>query len=643
MAGLVSVLTNLSPTMTVHRDIDNGATESLRTYSSGPVRFSLPAPESTRRDLLICLLLAVCTLAVFWPVVSHDFVNYDDTLYVTENPQVQAGLTKAGLAWAFGRLTGEGTYWHPLTWVSHMLDCELYGLRPGGHHLTNLLFHVANSILLFIVLKRMTGASYKSALVAALFALHPFQVDSVAWIAERKNLLSAFFGMLTLLAYIRYVEQPNPWRYGLVLLCFILSLMAKPLLVTLPCVLLLLDFWPLRRWTFRRCASRQQKAETSQPNFRPFARPSVIQLVGEKLPLFVLAAVSSIVTFISHQSLGVLISARHLSWMERVGNALVSYWRYIRKMIWPSDLAVFYPYSGAWPFWQVAGAGLLLVSVSVLVASRARNRSYLLVGWLWFLGTLLPFIGLVQASVQSMADRFVYVPLIGLFIMLAWGVPDCLAAQRLRRVTLPVAAIAILSAYSVATWFQVGHWRNSENLFRHAIEVTANNFVAHNNLGNALALRGQTNEAVAHYIEALRIEPNYPDPHGNLGLILASQGQIREAVAHYREALRIDPASAGTLNNLAWLLASHQDPQFRDGAEAVSLAERACQLTGNRKAIMVGTLAAAYAEAGRFTDAIITAEKARDIALAAGEKELASKNQALLERYRRKRPVRESP
>ena len=365
-----------------------------------------PAADSTRRNsILICALLVFGTVAVYWQVSGHEFVGYDDPLYVTANPHVQAGLTKTGLAWAFGKIAGEGTYWHPVTWMSHMLDCELFGVKPAPPHLENLFFHIVNALLLLVVLNRMTGVLWKSAVVAALFALHPLQVDTVAWVAERKNLLSTFFMLLGLLAYIRHARLRKLTSYIPVVICFGLGLMCKPMLVTFPLLLLLLDYWPFRR--------------SQDENVSALRR--LIFLTVEKLPLFLMSAASGLVTIAAHDKLKLLISTEQFSLPARLANAAVSYVRYLGKTIWPSNLSVFYPYPGGWAGWEVTGAALILVTISILAVRCAKRFPYLLAGWLWFLVALLPVIGIVQAGVQSIADRFMYVPLIGLLVASVWG------------------------------------------------------------------------------------------------------------------------------------------------------------------------------------------------------------------------------
>ena len=484
-----------------------------------------------RREGVVCLFLVIAVLAVYWQVGDHEFVNYDDKDYITENQHVQAGLTLKSIAWAFTS-THAGN-WHPLTWLSHMLDCQIYGLNPCGHHFTSVFFHILNSILLFLVFKRMTRAFWKSAFVAALFAIHPLHVESVAWVAERKDVLSTFFWMLTMGAYILYVENPGIKKYLLTVLLFALGLMAKPMLITLPFVLLLLDYWPLGRFNKWSLA---------------------LQLIQEKIPLFVLAAASSIVTFFIQQSGGAVESLDVLPLTIRISNALVSYVSYIGKMILPHNLAVLYPHPDMPPVWQVAGACLLLVFVSFIAVKTLKCYPYFAVGWLWYLGTLVPVIGLVQVGLQSMADRYTYIPLTGIFIIIAWGVSDLAAKWRYKKEGFAAASAILLSILMALTWFQLKHWINSVTLFRHAINVTKNNSVAHNNLGTALKDHGKLSEAIKHYTEALRIRPKYVDAHYNLGNAFVRRSRISEAISHYTEAVRIKPNDAEVRNNLGSVL-----------------------------------------------------------------------------------------
>ena len=568
----------------------------------------------------LCLLLALVTAAVFWPVARFDFVNYDDSDYVTANAHVQSGLKWANVRWAL--TTGHASNWHPLTWLSHSLDCQLFGQSAGAHHLVSAGFHLANTLLLFLVLRQMTGALWRSALVAALFALHPLHVESVAWVSERKDVLSGFFFLLTLWAYSAYVssvggrgageadglgttdygprttDRPSRFTfhvsrlYLLALLLFALGLMSKPMLVTLPFVLLLLDYWPLGRVSGVRCqvsgeagrARPHASAPLNHPT-NPVRRPSLAQalrLVLEKLPFLALSAASSVITFVVQRKGGAVSTS--LSAGERIANALVSYLRYIGKMFWPVELSVLYPHPGHWPTWHVAASACALVAVSFAVLALARSRQYLAVGWLWFCGMLIPAIGLVQVGIQSMADRYTYLPLIGLFIMLVWGLgelgvirtepadsstpPKTVPAEqsKIDRNVLTLAAtflkpglavLAILSvvACAVLTGFQLQHWRSSEALFQHAVRVTKNNYLAYNNLGFYLSGKGKVAEAMENYRKSLEINPAYEDAHNNLGYALAGQKKYAEAIGHYEVALRIRPKHVEVHNNLGNALA----------------------------------------------------------------------------------------
>ncbi len=530
-----------------------------------------------RREGVVCLFLVIAILAVYWQVGNHKFVNYDDKDYITENQYVQAGLTLKSIAWAFTS-TDVGN-WHPLTWLSHMLDCQIYGLNPGGHHFTSVFFHILNSILLFLIFKRMTGAFWESAFVAAFFALHPLHVESVAWAAERKDVLSTFFWMLTMGAYILYVENPGIKKHLLTVLLFALGLMAKPMLITLPFVLLLLDYWPLGRFEIKNLDTTQGSEENLLKNTKSKKRKSrkrlarnvaqakkttgfnyqwslALPLVWEKIPLFVLAAVSSIVTFFVQQSGGAVSSLDVLPLFIRISNALVSYISYIVKMILPYNLAVLYPHPKDFSMWQVAGACLLLAFISFMAVKTFKRRPYFLVGWLWYLGTLVLVIGLVQVGAQSMADRYTYIPLTGIFIIIAWGVSDLIAGWRYKKEGLAAVSGIIISTLMVITWFQLRHWTNGITLFSHAINVTENNSIAHNNLGNALKNQGKISEAIKHYTEALRIKPRRAKVHSNLGNALADQGKTSEAIRHYYEALRIKPNYVLAHNNLGNVFAS---------------------------------------------------------------------------------------
>ncbi|MDB6021912.1 MAG: Tetratricopeptide 2 repeat protein [Pedosphaera sp.] len=545
--------------------------------------------DNGRQVWFICLALCLGTFLLYGAVLKHNFINFDDPIYVTENPFIQNGVTASTLSWAL--TTGHAGNWHPLTWISHALDCQIYGLKhPGGHHLTNLLFHIANTLLLFLVLRRMTGAVWRSAMVAALFAWHPLHVESVAWVAERKDVLSTLFWLLTLWAYARYVTESKVQSskskafYGAALLCFGLGLMSKPMLVTLPFVLLLLDFWPLKRSA--ECGVRSAELGTSSVVFVSRWR----HLVAEKVPFFAISLVLSVVTFLVQRQGGAVMEMNKFPLPIRVGNALMAYAGYLRKMFWPSDLAVFYPIPNSLPASHWLAAGALLAAVSVVAVALARTRPYFLFGWLWFLGTLVPVIGLVQVGSQSMADRYTYMPLVGIAIIFAWGVADLFCGRRLGRWNLSWAIFApVLAACVLMTWEQLPYWQNSETLFRHALAMTTNNVVAHIDLGRALDDAGRPDEAKAEFAAALRIEPESPatlnglgvhfakqgdmtnalgyyasalrnqpfygDAHYNLGNVLAHEGKLAEAADQYAEALRIKPDSPDAHNNLGAVLA----------------------------------------------------------------------------------------
>ena len=408
--------------------------------------------QHRRWKIIACLFLIVATLATYSDLRNHQFISFDDEVYVTSNLQVQAGLTFNGLSWAF--TTIDCTNWHPLTWLSHMLDCQLFGLNPQGHHLTNLVFHIANSLLLFLWLLSLTRALGCSFLVAALFALHPLNVESVAWVAERKNVLSTFFWLLTMWAYVWYVERPRLGRYMLILVCFSLGLMAKPMLVTLPVVLLLLDYWPLGRLSLQGLA-------VAEPSAKPGPGVTIRRLVFEKLPLFVISALSSVVTFYAAKVGGAISSFHDFPVTHRIANAMLAYISYLYMIFWPVHLSVLYPLRQYLPIWQALAAGLALAVLSLLALKQARLRPYLLVGWLWYLCTLFPVIGLVQVGNQAMADRYTYVPCIGLFIVLAWGMADLMARWSAAKFLFPVGAGVVLSALMICTWIQVSYWRDT--------------------------------------------------------------------------------------------------------------------------------------------------------------------------------------
>lgn len=514
-----------------------------------------------RSEIVISLLLIMMTLVPYWQVRNHEFISYDDDDYVTHNPFVRDGLTWQGVSWAFtSKLHG---HWHPVTWLSHMTDTELFGLNPAAHHLISVFFHIANTLLLFLVLKRMTGALLRSAFVAALFAIHPVHVEPVAWIADRKDVLCASFWMLATWGYIRYAQHPGFGRYLTVLVAFMLGLMAKPTVVTLPFVLLLIDYWPLGRFQLGEAGEEGSTQKTS-------AVPSIYQgrlfrrLIGEKVLLFVLAGSVVVLIVFSRQAYfgernireyGDALTQVKSTWASKTSDPFrfaVSYVSSAGKVLWPHNLATPYGRPEKAAFWAVAGAALFLLGASSLVVWKGRRYPYLPVGWFWYVITLLPVIKVVplQFGPGIMADRYVYLPYIGLYIVAAWGIPDLLAWCRYRRLVLGVCAGVMLSCFTVCTWLQVRHWKNSLTLFTHSVGVTANNWLAHNNLGAALERQGRIDEAIIHYSEAARIRPKASRLHNNLGAVLMKQGRIKEALECFSEAVRTNPNYADGHNNL---------------------------------------------------------------------------------------------
>jgi len=642
-----------------------------------------PVASRDRWPLLgVCVFLIAITWIVFGQTLHFEFINFDDGDYVYKNPEVARGLTLAGIVWAFTHL--HAANWHPVTWISHMLDCQLYGLSPGGHHLSNVVIHAATVILLFLVVRQMTGALWRSAFVAAVFAIHPLRVESVAWVAERKDMLSGLFFMLTIAAYIRYTRQSSPWSYGFLLLSLALGLMSKPMLVTVPVVLLLLDYWPLHRLTVPDDAKKA-----------PLRR----QLILEKLPLLVLVAASCALTLLAQK---VAIQAlTHLPSMTRIGNTITSYVVYVRQMLWPFDLTPYYPLRAE----DVAASKvllsfLLLVGISVIVFIHRRRR-YLVTGWLWYLVMLAPVIGILQVGNQAHADRYTYLPQIGLYLALAWGAGDLCVNWRHRRLIFGAFVVAILTALTFAARTQTSYWKESESLWSYTLTRTSNNAMAELNLGEALYKKGRVDEAIAHLTKAveiqpgnatihgslgvalltkgrrdeafahlreslqlnpdqapihsslgvallelgqpeesaahlrkaLEIDPNDGDAHYNLGNTLLQMGQASEAVIEYERAVRINPKDTQALNNLAWVLATWPGALIRDGTKAVELAERAESLTQRRSPVISGTLAAAYAEVGRFADAVKTGQRALQLAATEGNISRADSIRAQIEVY----------
>jgi tetratricopeptide (TPR) repeat protein len=486
------------------------------------------------RSFWVCIALTLTTAAVFYQVCTYDFINLDDADYVYENLNIQAGITPKAIKWAL--TTGYASNWHPLTWLSHMLDWQLFGPKAGGHHLTNLIFHIANTLLLFIVLKQMTHKLWPSAFVAVLFALHPLHVESVAWVAERKDVLSTFFWMLTMWAYVRFVSRPKIASYLLIVVFFALGLISKPMLVTLPFVLLLLDYWPLDRFSPKR---RKAGLKYSLP-----------YLLIEKTPLFAMTLASCIVTFIIQKKGGAMEWEKY-GLLIRLANASISYLQYINKMIWPARLAILYPHPNQnVSILYAMVSAVLLLAVTIFIFRFAKEHRYLVVGWLWYLGTLVPVIGLIQVGVQARADRYTYITLTGLFIIIAWGLPDLLAKWRYKKIALGLAALLIILVMSICTHFQLCHWQNSLTLFQHALDVTKDNYVVHFCIAGPLREQGKLNETIYHYSEAIRIKPNYTKAIINLGIALDEAGRIDEAIGEYQKCLQITPGEPMALNNL---------------------------------------------------------------------------------------------
>jgi tetratricopeptide (TPR) repeat protein len=663
------------------------------------------------RTVAVYLLLIGISLAVFSQTIHHDFVNFDDDLYVYNAPAIKAGLTLQGIAAAF--TSQHARNWHPLTTISHMLDCQLYGLSAGGHHATNVVLHTIAVLLLFHVLRKMTGAFWKSAILAALFAIHPLHVESVGWVSERKDVLSAVFFFLMLDAYVRYVRAASITRYLVVTALFVAGLMSKPMLVTAPIILFLLDYWPLRR--FDQTVSTTGKGKGPQPSNQ---RRLLQRLFLEKIPLLMLSAGAGIVTFVLQKRAAGSIPPLPFFW--RMENAVMNYVIYAWKTVWPTRLAVFYPHpNDSWATWQVVVATVALLAVSWAAIVWRDKRPYLFTGWFWYLVMLVPVIGLVQVGEQGHADRYSYLPSIGVFLIAVWTIGDIAAVRQLRlwRGVAAAGAVAIVAALACTAFSQTSYWRNSGTLWTHALAVTTDNDVAHNNLGylcvdrgeldnamshfeaaskirsrksdphynlgtafvemnlgDAFARKGQPDEAMAHFEEAIKLQPDYAeayynrgnvlfakgrtdeaivdfekalqiqptdaDAHTGLGNALLRKGSPKEAIAHYKEAIALAPQDPHSRSNLAWVLATSSDPSMRDGAKAVELAQQAVSLSGNRELLFFRTLAAAYAETGRFSDAIAVIQQAIAIARMQGNTTLTGLLEGDVLLYRGQIPLR---
>ena len=485
-----------------------------------------------QRKLVLGLLLVVVTLALCNPVSRNGFVNFDDDRYVTDNPQVRAGLRSSTISWAFTTL--DLANWHPLTWLSHALDCQLFQLNPVGHHYTSLLLHASNALLLFLILQWFTGYTARSLMVAALFAVHPLNVESVAWVAERKNVLCMLFFLLALAAYGWYVRQPTVARYLAVALLFAMGLMSKPMVITLPIVLLLLDYWPLGRMHF---SANIESRDEASPRFAASTQP-VWRLCLEKVPLLLLSAGSAIVTMLAQRAGGAVLTSAEHSPLLRLENVIVCYVLYIKKAFWPSHLAALYPYPHTLPAWQVAASALFLVAVTCAVL-KYREHRYLVVGWFWYLGTMVPMIGLIQVGNQAMADRYAYLPLIGLFIMIVWAAADCASARQLSANYLATAGLVTLLALSAVTRIQLSYWHDDFSLWSHALAVTQHNYVAENNLAIALTKQGRLDDAIILFRAASALEPGDAVSQLNLGIYAQQHGDFQQAAARYANVLRL--------------------------------------------------------------------------------------------------------
>lgn len=651
----------------------------------------------------ISLALVLVAAGLFWPALSFDFVNYDDPVFVTQNDLVLGGLTWAGIQRA---LTSLYIYWQPLTWISYMVDVEISALSPKVFRTTNLLFHLGSSALLFLALRRMTQSPWRSAVASALFAVHPLHVETVVWISERKGVLCGFFFHLALYLYACHAARPR-WTTNLAVTCaFALSLMSKSLSVTFPFLLLLLDAWPLRRIASSKTSSDSTSSELTKSTYPTL---SWGRLVLEKVPMIALAAASSLLTMMAQKRMGAMMGTDLFSVSDRIAIALTSYTAYLKKFFIPNDLAVFYPNPGKWPAVDVAIAALVVIGITSWTLFRRTRSPYLAVGWLWFLGMILPVSGLLQTGEQVMADRYTYLALTGLAIYTVWAAGELLQTLRVPAMAMAASGAAAILLAMLFSKSQIETWQNTKSLFTQAHSVTKDNYLADTVLGTELTQEGRFEEALAHFNSALRVQPRYAETHYRMGLTLVAMKRFPEAIARLNQALSVDPANADilsglatamhqggdlsgaanvyekaiqarprsialrhqlaklrhqqgdysravagyrevlsakpdqpeVLNNLAWILATHEQVEFRNGTEAVTWAERAVQLTTRKSPVLLGTLAAAYAEAGRFEDALKTSEEARQLALAAGQADIARRNAELGTNYQSRKPWRE--
>ncbi len=639
-----------------------------------------------RQVFIISISLVAVTLATYEPIRHNGFISYDDQGYITSNPLITAGISWQSLGQAFTK--PHFFMWHPLTTISHMLDCQIFGLNPAGHHFISVLFHILNALLIFWILTATTGAMWPSAFVASVFALHPLQIESVAWAAERKTVLSGIFWFLTIAVYIWYTKRPGIGRYILLFMVYALCIMTKPVVVTLPFVLLLLDYWPLER----------------------IGKVSAGRLITEKIPLLILSVVLSVITFIVQHQGGVVVSLGKISLKGRIGNTFTSYISYISKMIWPTELAVIYPYRST-NLSDASTVGCIILFVLMLFLSIyiGRRRKYVAMGWLWYIGTLVPVIGLVQSGSQAMANHYMYIPILGLLIIIAWGTKDLVNNKRKLQIAAAISAGVVLTSTLILSRTQVRYWQDSLTLFEHTLKITENNPIAENNYGCALYDSGRVNETILHLSRAVKMDPLYIDARNNLGKVFLKEGKLNEAIACFNEVIKqyenlaeahydlgvasdrqkrsdeaikhlnevlqtgknkaeiytnlgtaytqlgkydlaienwtkaaeLKPDDAELLNNLAWLLATTGDVSVQNAKKAVELAQHACELTGYKNPSFLDTLAAAYAAAGRFDDAVKTAQQALDIAKSGSQKDLNNEIQSHVKLYQAGQPYRQ--
>src|SRR2546423_3912505 len=606
--------------------------------------------SQTTRLVAIYLGLAGLVALIFFQTAHFNFVNYDDGSYVFENAKIRAGLTWRGIVWAFTHVHSQN--WHPLTSISHMIDCQLFSLNAGQHHLVNVGLHTVVALLLFTFLWYSTDAIWASAIGAAIFAIHPLRVESVAWISERKDVLSGVFFMLTLLAYARYIRGQTGQRMAMVAVCFAFGLMSKPMLVTTPIVLLLLDYWPFDR----------------------FKKQGLWKLILEKVPLVILSVGSCAATLIAQQvAIG---STESLPLASRIDNALVTYVNYLRQMFWRVDLVPFYIHP-EWRLgtWEIIGAIILLAGTTAAMFLLRRKLPFLLVGWLWYIVMLLPVIGIIQVGLQARADRYTYLPQIGVIMAVVWALRDLTSLSRTRAVVLLPASLAVIGSLSFLSYRQATHWHDTESLwtytlnrspendvalaglagievvrgqtddaithYRHALALRDGNAAAHYGLALALSQQRKIDEAIEHWQRSLEIQPDNTDARNYLGTALAGIGRTREAIEQWQQTLAFDSDNGNAANNLAWVLATSPDPTLRDGAKAVAYAKRATQLPGGDNPLVYRTLAAAYAENRQFAEAISAAEHAKQLAQATGNSALVSELDRCIELFRQQQTLRE--